>query len=292
MLGRSLDDMPPQTRRLLLMVDAMVTAECERQRIEREPSTASRGATCGRGRGWGDSQLKRHLGRLEELEYLIAHRGGRGQSFVYELYFDGTADAARHTLPGTGDTATTARSPGLEGQKSGPSPAQVRGVSGGGAGEKSPVSMRVQGHFYENEPKNTVREETEENRHRSRAGCPYQRRRSRNCGGEVMARVKRNANRSAHASTPLAGTDARRTSTRSQCSNYSEYTVRNRAMHIALLPRVVRGARLTEPVEVTRPVLERYQRYLFHYRKRNGEPLSFRSQHARLVPLARRGSAG
>jgi integrase/recombinase XerD len=32
-------------------------------------------------------------------------------------------------------------------------------------------------------------------------------------------------------------------------------------------------------------VLERYQRHLFHYRKADGEPLSFRSQHARLVPL-------
>jgi integrase/recombinase XerD len=42
---------------------------------------------------------------------------------------------------------------------------------------------------------------------------------------------------------------------------------------------------LTEPVEITRPVLERYQRYLFHYRKKNGEPMSFRTQHSRLVPL-------
>ena len=42
---------------------------------------------------------------------------------------------------------------------------------------------------------------------------------------------------------------------------------------------------LREPIEVTRPVLERYQRYLFFYRKKNGEPLTFRSQHARLVPL-------
>jgi hypothetical protein len=27
--------------------------------------------------------------RLEELEYLVVHRGGRGQSFVYELVYDG-----------------------------------------------------------------------------------------------------------------------------------------------------------------------------------------------------------
>ena len=38
---------------------------------------------------WGDTQLKIHLARLTELEYLLVHRGGRGQSFEYELLFDG-----------------------------------------------------------------------------------------------------------------------------------------------------------------------------------------------------------
>jgi integrase/recombinase XerD len=42
---------------------------------------------------------------------------------------------------------------------------------------------------------------------------------------------------------------------------------------------------IEEPLEVTRPVLERYQRHLFHHRKTNGEPLSFRSQHALLVAV-------
>ena len=111
---------------------------------------------------WSDSQLKRHLGRLEDLEYLIVHRGGRGQSFVYELYFEGAADAARSTLTGLEHDYDGEKS-GLEGQKSGPSPAQVRGVSGGGAGAKSPVSMRGPGSFYEKEPKNTVREDAGEN---------------------------------------------------------------------------------------------------------------------------------
>jgi len=67
--------------------------------------------------------------------------------------------------------------------------------------------------------------------------------------------------------------------------NYSEYTVRGRAGHIAFFLAWLAERGITEPVEVTRPVLERYQRHLFHYRKANGEPLSFRSQHARLVPL-------
>jgi integrase/recombinase XerD len=70
-----------------------------------------------------------------------------------------------------------------------------------------------------------------------------------------------------------------------QVQNYSEFTVRGRAGHIQFFINWLKERSITEPVEVTRPVLERYQRHLFHYRKANGEPLSFRSQHARLVPL-------
>jgi integrase/recombinase XerD len=66
---------------------------------------------------------------------------------------------------------------------------------------------------------------------------------------------------------------------------YSEYTVRNRQVHIGFFIQWAEEHGLREPIEVTRPVLERYQRHLFYYRKKNGEPLSFRSQHSRLVPL-------
>jgi integrase/recombinase XerD len=45
----------------------------------------------------------------------------------------------------------------------------------------------------------------------------------------------------------------------------------------------VRG--VTRPAEVTKPIIERYQRYMFLYRKPNGDPLSVRSQHGRLVPI-------
>jgi integrase/recombinase XerD len=70
-----------------------------------------------------------------------------------------------------------------------------------------------------------------------------------------------------------------------EVQNYSEFTVRGRAGHIGFFLAWLEERGITEPMEVTRPVLERYQRHLFHYRKTNGEPLSFRSQHARLVPL-------
>ncbi len=42
---------------------------------------------------------------------------------------------------------------------------------------------------------------------------------------------------------------------------------------------------LCHPKDVTLPVLERYQRYLYHYRKPNGAPLTFGTQQTLLVPL-------
>jgi len=42
---------------------------------------------------------------------------------------------------------------------------------------------------------------------------------------------------------------------------------------------------LDRPQDVTRPILERYRRHLYHHRKANGEPLSFATQQQRLLPL-------
>lgn len=42
---------------------------------------------------------------------------------------------------------------------------------------------------------------------------------------------------------------------------------------------------LQRPQDITRPILERYQRHLFLYRKANGEPLSARTQYGRITPL-------
>jgi integrase/recombinase XerD len=42
---------------------------------------------------------------------------------------------------------------------------------------------------------------------------------------------------------------------------------------------------VTHPQHVTQAVLERYQRWLYHYRKADGAPLSIASQRGKLVPL-------
>ena len=67
--------------------------------------------------------------------------------------------------------------------------------------------------------------------------------------------------------------------------NYSEITIKSRRVHIGFFLRWANERGITEPVEVTRTVLEAYQRHVFHYRKKNGEPLAFTGQQDRLVPL-------
>ncbi len=42
---------------------------------------------------------------------------------------------------------------------------------------------------------------------------------------------------------------------------------------------------LTRPREITRPIVERYQRHLFYYRKKSGRPLAFPTQQQRLISL-------
>jgi DNA primase len=87
-LGRSLDELPPQTRRLLMMIETMVNGICEREQITREAYRFTRRQVREQ-TGWHDTQLRVHLERLVELEYLLVHRGARGQQFVYELLYDG-----------------------------------------------------------------------------------------------------------------------------------------------------------------------------------------------------------
>ncbi|MFV0534436.1 MAG: site-specific tyrosine recombinase XerC [Cumulibacter sp.] len=68
-------------------------------------------------------------------------------------------------------------------------------------------------------------------------------------------------------------------------TNYSERTVENRQLYLSYFIIWAEDRGLTRPTEITKPILERYQRFLYHYRKQDGQPLSFRSQHSRLVPV-------
>ena len=58
-LGRSLDELPPQTRRLLLLIDEMVTARMRAAEDGASGFSSLAAATCAPRTGWGDTQLKR-----------------------------------------------------------------------------------------------------------------------------------------------------------------------------------------------------------------------------------------
>jgi DNA primase catalytic core len=90
-LGRTLDELPPQTRMLLETLHKWARAECETRAVKRCDFRFGRREVRSV-TGWSNTQLGVHLSRLVELEYVIAHRGARGMSFSYELIYDGAAD--------------------------------------------------------------------------------------------------------------------------------------------------------------------------------------------------------
>jgi integrase/recombinase XerD len=70
-----------------------------------------------------------------------------------------------------------------------------------------------------------------------------------------------------------------------QVHNYAAPTVQNRQSYLGVFVAWCSERGLATPREITKPILERYQRSLYTHRKGNGEPLTFRAQHARLIPV-------
>jgi hypothetical protein len=87
LLGRSLDELPPQTRRVLETVKAIVRERCEAEKVEQRFSFFSRREVRAR-LGWGITQVRAHLERLREMEVIAARYGRAGSAFQYELLTD------------------------------------------------------------------------------------------------------------------------------------------------------------------------------------------------------------
>lgn len=85
-LGRSLDELPPQTRRLLGFIRELMKSK-RKERSAKGATTFSRKELrdlC----GWSLTQVSVHLERLVALEYLALRHGRLGSAFVYEILFD------------------------------------------------------------------------------------------------------------------------------------------------------------------------------------------------------------
>ena len=103
--------------------------------------------------GWGDTQLRVHVHRLEELEYLLVHRGGRGQSFVYELLFERQGKDDRPVLPGLIDVeklagySYEAKNAGRNGSNAAPSRRQDGGMAASARSIPEPITTDLPTHF-------------------------------------------------------------------------------------------------------------------------------------------------
>jgi hypothetical protein len=142
------------------MIDEMVSKECARLQMERTDYLFSR-RDVRQYTGWGDTQLRVHLGRLQELEYLLVHHGGRGQSFVYELVFERSGNDEKPILPGLIDVEKLKihkydeKNAGLNGEFAGSTRSQNGGIAGGARRKPEPVITGLQERFERFSGKNT-----------------------------------------------------------------------------------------------------------------------------------------
>jgi hypothetical protein len=139
-LGRSLDELPPQTRRLLEMLDGIVGAIAADRQLEQDNVRLTR-RDLREQTGWSDTALKVHLARLVDLELVIAHRAEKGSSFAYELAWDGKGGDGERFLIGLTDPAVLGQThayddgrSGLKAARSAPGQPSVGPRSGGGQG--------------------------------------------------------------------------------------------------------------------------------------------------------------
>ena len=109
-LGHTLDELPPQTRRFLLSLDEMTQEACQQKAIGRSEYRFSR-SDARRFSGWSYPQARTHLDRLVEMEYVLVHHGGRGQSFVYELLYAGEGQGGQPFLMGLLDIEALRNAP-------------------------------------------------------------------------------------------------------------------------------------------------------------------------------------
>lgn len=135
--AEAVDELLPQTRKLLTLLQGWVQGECERQSLAQSDFAFTR-RQAREAVGWGDSQLKVHLDRLVDLEFLLAHRGKQGQTYRYELLYQGEDAEGRIRLLGLIDGASL---------QPVPTTATSRGAASTSRGEDAHFSAPSRGAF-------------------------------------------------------------------------------------------------------------------------------------------------
>jgi hypothetical protein len=92
-LGRSLDELPPQSRSLLEKIKTLVREKMAAQKLEQRYSLFSR-RELRENTGWSETQTRLHLERLEGMEYIHRRTGKQGSICKYELLIEASEKAA------------------------------------------------------------------------------------------------------------------------------------------------------------------------------------------------------
>jgi len=145
-----LDELPPQTRRVLSALDTWVSEQASAQGVERSTLRFTRRTVRGH-LGLSDTQLRVHLDRLVTLDYVAVHGGKMGQRFAYELLFDGDADAQGPQVMGLSDGEVSEMAPTSRGEsptsrgKSSTSRGQTPHLAGRLRGDSGPIAVGSRG---------------------------------------------------------------------------------------------------------------------------------------------------
>jgi len=145
-LGRTLDELPPQTRRLLTLLRGWVKERCATLALTQSEFRFTRRDLRDITR-WGDSQLKLHLSRLVELEYVSAYSVSRRSASEYELIYDGEGEDAQHLcgLIAPEKLTLSGEWPGLDDERSGRGRVVVGVQPGAGRPAESQAEQGIAG---------------------------------------------------------------------------------------------------------------------------------------------------
>jgi hypothetical protein len=138
-LGRSLDELSPPTRSFLLALHDMVEAIAKQQQIRADAVRFSR-RTVREKTGWSVTQVRDHMARLLELEYVVCHRvPGLASRWEYELAWDGQGQDGNAFINGLASLVKLAGLPGsVPGQAGGAGAAVI-------PAEKTPGTLKIVG---------------------------------------------------------------------------------------------------------------------------------------------------
>jgi DNA primase len=150
-LARSLDELPPGTRRLLDAVHGYVTARCQAEGLDPGLVRFTR-RQLREALSFGDTQLKVHLARLADYELVIARRMESG-GFCYELAWQPApaGSAGDRGLPGAAgpsvDAVTMPDRSGSRGLRSAPGRPPVGVWPGVGRASRNGANRQASGHL-------------------------------------------------------------------------------------------------------------------------------------------------